>query len=359
MLALFRRTERMKAWRVHRFGEPRDVLVADEVERPRAADLAGYCVDLAGLRKLAGPQDTPVAEWVILRVTAAALGLPDVTMARGSYPVPIERPYTAGLEAAGVVEDAAPSMREWIGKRVVGFTPQPFGALAPVCVGIGSALYEVPAGLSDEEAAAFLIASHTAWHALVRRGGLAAGETVLVLGAAGGLGSAAVQLAAGIGARVVAVVGGEEKARFCLGLGAERALDHTACDFAAAAREHTGGRGVDVVFDPVQGKMGAQARTALAPEGRAVLCGHAGGIEPIDPRSFYMANLTLVGATMGAYPPAMGRAIEADAQRRILALLESGRFKPVVGRVIDFDDVPKAITDLAERRTLGRVVVRF
>jgi NADPH2:quinone reductase len=146
-----------------------------------------------------------------------------------------------------------------------------------------------------------------------------------------------VQLAAGIGARVMAVVGGGEKARFCVGLGAERALDHSACDFAAAAREATGGRGVDVVFDPVQGQMGAQARTALAPEGRAVLCGHAGGIEPIDPRSFYMANLTIVGATMGAYPPAMGRAIEADAQRRILALLESGRFKPVVGRVIDFD----------------------
>ena len=358
MLAVFPEV-RMKAWRVHEFGEPRDVLVADEVTPPCGADLAGYCVDLAGLRKLAGPQDAPVADWVILRVSAAALGLPDVTMARGSYPVPIERPYTAGLEAAGIVEEAAPSMRGWFGKRVVGFTPQPFGALAPYCVGIGSALYEVPAGLSDEVAAAFLIASHTAWHALVRRGGLRAGETVLVLGAAGGLGSAAVQLAAGIGARVIAVVGGAEKARFCVGLGAERALDHSACDFAAAARELTGGRGVDVVFDPVQGEMGAQARTALAPEGRAVLCGHAGGILPIDPRSFYMANLTIVGATMGAYPPAMGRAIEEDAQRRILALLESGRFKPVVGRIIDFADVPKAITDLAERRTLGRVVVRL
>jgi len=250
-------------------------------------------------------------------------------------------------------------MRAWLGKRVVGFTPQPFGALAPVAVGIGSALYEVPPGLSDEEAAAFLIASHTAWHALVRRGGLTAGETVLVLGAAGGLGSAAVQLAAAVGARAIAVVGSAEKARFCLGLGAERALDHAAGDFAVAAREATGGRGVDVVFDPVQGELGERARTALAPEGRAVLCGHAGGIRPIDPRSFYMANLTLVGATMGAYPPAMGRAIEDDAQRKILALLEAGRFEPVVGRVIDFADVPKALADVAARRTMGRVVVRL
>jgi NADPH2:quinone reductase len=110
----------MKAWRVHGFGEPRDVLVAEEVTRPSGPDLAGYCVDLAGLRKLTGREDAPVADWVILRVTAAALGLPDVTMARGSYPVPIERPYTAGLEAAGIVEDAAPSMRAWLGKRVVG-----------------------------------------------------------------------------------------------------------------------------------------------------------------------------------------------------------------------------------------------
>jgi NADPH2:quinone reductase len=349
----------LQAWRVHELGEPQDVLVADEVPPPRGEDLAGYCVDLAGLRRSAGPHDAPVSDWVILRVSAAALGLPDVTMARGSYPVPIARPYTAGLEAAGVVEDAAPSMRAWLGKRVVGFTPQPFGALAPVAVGIGSALYEVPDGLSDDEAAAFLIASHTAWHALVRRGGLREGETVLVLGAAGGLGSAAVQLAAAVGARVIAVVGGEAKARFCRELGAERALDHGAGDFAVAAREATGGRGVDVVFDPVQGELGARARTALAPEGRAVLCGHAGGIQPIDPRSFYMANLTLVGATMGAYPPALGRTIEADAQRRILALLEAGRFKPVVGRVIDFADVPKALADLAARRTMGRVVVRL
>src|SRR4029453_17413904 len=156
-----------------------------------------------------------------------------------------------------------------------------------------------------------------------------------------GLGSAAVQLAAGIGARVIAVVGGPEKAEFCLGLGAERALDHDAEDFAVAARLPTGGGGGGRVFAPVQGGRGERARTALAPEGRHVLCGHAGGIKPIDPCSFYMANLTLVGATMGAYPPAMGRAIEEDAQRQVLALLASGRFRPVVGQVIDFDDVPR------------------
>src|SRR5262245_38943812 len=348
----------MLAWRVHGFGEPADVLVAEDAPPPSAAALAALCVDLAGLRRLAGPQDAPVADWVILRVARAALGLPDVTMARGSYPVPIERPYIAGLEAAGVVEDAAPALRGWLGKRVVAFTPQPFGALAPLAVGIPSALYEVPSGLSDEEAAAFLIASHTAWHALVRRGGLRAGESVLVLGAAGGLGSAAVQLATAVGARVLAVVGGEEKARFCRELGAERVLDHAAVDFAAEARAATGGRGVDVVFDPVQGEPGERARTALAPEGRHVLCGHAGGIRPIDPRSFYMQNFTLVGATMGAYPPAEGRAIEDAAHRAILALLESGRFRPVVGRVVDFADVPKALAELAARRSLGRTIVR-
>ena len=348
----------MLAWRVHGFGEPGDVLTAEDAPAPSAAALANLCVDLAGLRPLAGPQDAPVADWVILRVSRAALGLPDVTMARGSYPVPITRPYTAGLEAVGVVEDASPSLRGWLGKRVVAFTPQPFGALAPLAVGIASALYEVPSGLSDEEAAAFLIASHTAWHALVRRGGLRKGESVLVLGAAGGLGSAAVRLAAAVGARVLAVVGGAEKAHFCRELGAERALDHTSSDFAAEARAATGGRGVDVVFDPVQGELGERARTALAPEGRQVLCGHAGGIRPIDPRSFYMQNYTLVGATMGAYPPAEGRAIEADAHRAILALLDAGRYRPVVGRVIDFDEVPKALVELAERRSMGRIIVR-
>lgn len=348
----------MQAWRVHARGEPPEVFRLEAASEPTAEALARLCVDLAGLRPLQGEMDRPVADWVILAVRAAALGLPDVTMARGSYPVPITRPYTAGLEACGVVEEASPSMQAWLGRRVVAFTPQPFGALAPRAVGIKSALFPVPEGMGDVAAAAFLLASHTAWHGLRRRGGLQAGETALILGAAGGLGSAAIQIAKASGARVIAVAGGAERAAFRTELGADVAIDHLAGDFVAAVLDATGWQPLDLIFDPVQGEAGERARPLLRPEGRHVLCGHAGGLRPIDPSSFYMQNYTLVGATMGAYPPPQGEQIEADAHAGLLALLAEGSFRPVVGRQVPFAEAAEALAELAARRTVGRIVVR-
>jgi len=246
--------------------------------------------------------------------------------------------------------------QELVGKRVVAVTIQPWGSLAPVAVGT-STLYEVPAQLSDEEAAGFLIPAHTAYHVVHRRGRIQAGETVLVLGAAGGLGSAIVQLCVAAGATVLAVAGGPEKAAFTAALGAVP-IDHQAGDFATAALEATGGRGVDVVVDPVQGTMGAQALELVVLDGRHVLCGHAGGLQAWDPH-FYVHNRSLVGATFGGYPRAEMRRIREETRHALEPLLESGQFRPQVTRVIDFDQVPEALTDVAERRTMGRVVVRI
>jgi NADPH2:quinone reductase len=232
---------------------------------------------------------------------------------------------------------------------------QPFGSLAPISVGI-STIFEVPEGMTDEEAGGFLIPAHTAYHAAIRRGQVSEGETVVVLGAAGGLGSAIVQLCLAQGARVIAVVGGDDKVEFCQELGAE-AVDHTAGDFATSVRALTAGRGADVIVDPVQGEMGVHARTLLVPDGRHVLCGHAGGLVPHDPH-FYMYNHTLVGATLGSYPRPEMQRIHAETQAALLELLAAGRYRPTVTRCVAFDDVPAALTDLAERRTTGRVVVR-
>ena len=345
----------MEAWRVHELGEPQDVLVLDEVPEPTPEALAGLGMGLGGWEPL-GPGREPFADWVILEMRAAALALPDVTMARGDYPVPVGRPYVSGQEGVGIVRDASPSRRDLLGRRVVACTIQPWGSLAPVAVGVGM-IFEVPDVLSDEEAAAFLIAAHTGHHAAVRRGGVRAGETVAVLGAAGGLGSAMVQLSLAEGARVLAVVGGAEKAAFCESLGAE-AVDHTAGDVAVALRERTDGRGVDVLLDPVQGEMGAHARSGLAVAGRHVLCGHAGGLLPHDP-SFYLYNQTLVGVDLGGYPPEEMHRMHVESQAHLTALLADGHYRPVVGRVVDFDEVPDAVADLAARLTTGRVVVRL
>jgi NADPH2:quinone reductase len=344
----------MRAWRVHDVGEPRDVFVVDEIPEPTADDLMGLGMGLAGWVPLV-PGAEPFTDWVIMRMTVAALALPDVTMCRGTYPVPVARPYVSGQEGVGVVVDAAPARRDLIGRRVAAVTMQPFGSLAPVSVGI-STMYAVPDAMSDEDAAGFLIPAHTAYHAAVRRGKVAEGETVVVLGAAGGLGSALVQLAVAQGARVIAVVGGPDKVAFCESLGAE-GVDHRDGDFVDAVRRVTAGRGVDVVLDPVQGEMGAHARTLLAPDGRHVLCGHAGGLVPHDPH-FYMYNHTLVGATLGSYPRDEMRRIHAETHAALADLVTAGRYRPTTTRCVAFDEVPAALTDLAERRTTGRVVVR-
>jgi NADPH2:quinone reductase len=336
----------MQAWRVHGVGEPEDVFVLDEVDEPTPDDLAGMGMGLAGWE----PGGAPFTDWVLLHMRYAALALPDVTMARGDYPVPVARPYTSGQEGVGEVVAAGPGREDLVGTTVAAVCIQPWGSLAPVAVGV-SMVTEVPEQLSDEQAAGFLIPAHTAYHAAIRRGRVSEGETVVVLGAAGGLGSAVVQLCIAQGARVIAVVGGPEKAAFVRALGAE-AIDHQAGDLAGLA-----GR-ADVLIDPVQGEQGAAARAVLAPNGRHVLCGHAGGLLPHDPH-FYLFNHTLVGVTLGGYPPEEMRRINAETTAAMADLLADGRYRPTVERVVDFDQVPQALDDLAHRRTTGRVVVRI
>jgi NADPH:quinone reductase len=353
----------MHAWRVHEHGEPGDVLVLDEIPEPTAADLAGLGMHMSGWVPV-GPGVEPFGDWVILQMTVAALALPDVTMARGSYPVPVAMPYVSGQEGVGVVIEASPLRRELLGKRVAAVCIQPFGSLAPVSVGI-STMFEVPDSMSDEDAAGFMIPAHTAWHAVHRRGKVRAGETVGVLGAAGGLGAAIVQLSVAAGCDVVAVVGGAEKAAVVEELGA-RAVDHSAgsgtesrwSDVVEAVRDATGGRGLDVIVDPVQGEAGARLRDLLVPDGRHVLCGHAGGLIAHDPH-FYVRNHTLVGATLGGYPREEMRRIHGETQDAIEVLVAEGKYRPLVSRCVDFADVPAAVTDLAARRTWGRVVVRI
>ena len=344
----------MQAWRVHGVGEPLEVLRLDEIDEPRVEDFEGMSMGLPGWIP-AGPGLEPFTDWVLLRMSHAALALPDVTMARGDYPVPIARPYITGQEGVAEVIGAAPAWQHMLGKRVAAVAIQPWGSLAQTTVGI-SMIFEIPDGMSDEHAAGLLIPAHTGYHAAIRRGQVRAGETVIVTGAAGGLGSAIVQLCVAQGARVIGVVGGAEKVAFCQSLGAE-AVDHMAGPFVESVRELTGGAGVDVVIDPVQGETGLAAQSLLRPDGRRVLCGHAGGLIAHDPH-FYMYNHTLVGATLGSYPRDEMRRINRETQEALEVLIADGRYRPTVERVVDGMDVPSACDDLAQRHTIGRVVVR-
>jgi NADPH2:quinone reductase len=348
----------MRAWRVHDVGEPADVLVLEDVDEPTVAGLAEMGMSMGGWVPLDEAPYKVTPEFAILDMRAAALALPDVTMARGTYPVPVPHPYISGQEGVGIVREASPGLAHLVGTRVVGVCIQPWGSLADVGVAIAPSIAPAPDALDDVDAAAFLIPAHTAYHAVIRRGRVSAGETVLVTGAAGGLGSACVQLARVQGARVIALVGSAEKASHCRALGAEHTVDRSVDDPVEAVRALVGDRALDVIVDPVQGAEAERLRALLAPDGRHVLCGHAGGLEPIDPH-FYVANVTLVGATLGGYPPPVMAEMFAEASRELVAMLDAGTFRTTATDVVEFEQVPAVLTEMAARRTIGRPVVRI
>jgi len=337
---------------------PWEVFEREEFPDPTAEVMSGYCMDLQGLRSR-GEGDPPLQDWAFMRVLAAGLAKPDVTMATGAYPVPIERPYISGQEAVGIVEEASPELQHLVGKRVVGFTPQPYGCFAERCVVNSPMVYEAPERFSDEEAAAFVIASHTAHHVVIRRGKIRAGETVLVLGAAGGVPSSALQICRAEGARVVAVVGGKQKAEFVRQLGAEIVIDHHEGDFAEAVIRELGPNAIDAIVDFVQGEEGARARPLLRVEGRHIMAGHAGGLIPVHPNEFYLQNWTLIGCCVGSgYPREEFPANEQEAHDYVLDLIDRGLYKTPVSRVVSFDEIPEALRDVASRKVMGRIVAR-
>lgn len=347
----------MKAWVVRGEGKPWEVFQREDFPEPTHQDMERYAIDIEGLRPRR-EGDRPFSDYVFVRVLAAGLAFPDVTMATGEYPVPILRPYVSGQECVGIVEQASPSMQQWLGKRVVGFTPQPYGCFAEKCVGMSPVLYEAPESFSDEEAAAFVIASHTAHHVVYRRGKVSKGETVLVLGAAGGVPSSAVQLCRAAGARVVGVAGGEAKVDFVHELGADVVIDHQQEDFFEAVRREVGE--VDAIVDFVQGETGARARPLLKVEGRHIMAGHAGGLIPVHPNEFYLQNWTLVGCCMGAgYSPEQQPRNEQEAHDDLLELIRRGEYRTPVSKVVGFDEIPEAFHDFVDRRTMGRVVARI
>ncbi|MFD5350222.1 zinc-binding dehydrogenase, partial [Streptomyces anulatus] len=211
----------MQAWRVHRNGEPGEVMRLEETDRP-----------------------TPGDGQVLVEVRAANVNFPDALLCRGQYQVRPPLPFTPGVEVCGTTED---------GRRVLATPALPHGGFADYVVADEAALLPAPDALDDAEAAALHIGYQTGWFGLHRRARLQPGETLLVHAAAGGVGSAAVQLGRAAGAKVIGVVGGPEKAAVARELGCDLVIDRRSEDIVAAVKDATGGRGADVVYDPVGG----------------------------------------------------------------------------------------------------------
>lgn len=342
----------MQAWRVHRYGPPREALSLDEIDAPEP-----------------GPAQ------VRIRVQGTAVNWNDIDACYGRYrTVKPPLPYVLGMEVMGRVEDAGEGAADWLGKRVVGCPPAAFGGYAEQALAPTDMLFEIPDTLDDAAASALFFPFHLAHLALHERAGLKRGESLLVHAAAGGLGSAAVQLGVSAGARVFATAGGERKLALCRELGAELAIDYRSERFDEAVLDATEGRGVDVVCDPVGGEVADQSYRCIARGGRHVMVGFSAGggaDEPrIAPRPVLMGNFALLGVVL-AYsrdpaplkrmlgfnlmPRAVGEAVHAD----LLAQLERGAIRPVVGESIPFGELPAALERMEARETVGRTVLRL
>lgn len=325
----------MRAWRVTRSGRPEEAL-------ERSADVAA-------------PEPAPGT--VRLEVIAAGIGLPDALMCLGSYALtPRSLPFTPGQEVVGRIADVGEGVegRE-PGGRVMAltrfFTGE--GGFAEVCLGLDDFCLPVPDEMSDAEAATFLIPFHTAYVALVRRGRLQPGETLLVTGAAGGTGMAAVQLGRALGARVIATAGGAEKAALCRELGADPVID-SRDDLAAAVREATGGRGADAVFDPVGGEVFAAAAGCLAPEGRLLAIGFASGSwGRVDTARLVAGNASVVGVIPSHYD----RDFRERAQRELIGWWREGKLRPRVEALVPFEELPTALDRLLARGVTGKLAL--
>jgi len=338
----------MKAVQVLSHGNPREVIGVSDIPMPEPG---------AGEARVA--------------VSAAALNFGDIARTRGGVAtVMLKPPFTLGMDVCGVVEAAGAGAESWIGHRVVGMTKMALGGLAERALVPVDGLFDAPPELDDAQAAAFLLPFHVSYLALQVRAQLKSGEALLVSGAASGVGSAAVQLGAACGTKVIALVGGAEKAAYCKELGAAASVDY-AEDLFERVMQLTGGRGADVAFDVVGGELTDKIWSVMALEGRYLPVGFnadaQGGFTGRALRKVSMGNFSVLGVMLAygrtpapmrrmglnLYPPEVGAQVHASLR----ALLAQGQLRPPAVRRVRMAEVGAALEEHEARRTRGRTVV--
>jgi NADPH2:quinone reductase len=324
----------MWGWQVHQLGDPADALVWGEI-----------------------PDPEPGPGQVLVRVHAVACNFPDILLCQGRYQEKPEPPFTPGMEIAGEVVAAGEGAVARVGDRVLGMPPMGRGGYAELAVLDADATLPWPDGMSAGQAAGMFVTYQTGICALEHRAKLQAGETLLVHAAAGGVGSAAVQLGKALGARVIGTAGGADKCAVARAMGADDVVDYATEDLVTRVKELTDGRGADVIYDPIGGDVFDASRRLVAFEGRILVIGFVAGRFAEAPTNHVLIkNYAVVGVHWAFYrrvapewiPRWQGRLNDLWAERKIA---------PLVGAELPLREAPEALRRLGSRGTTGKVVL--
>ena len=300
---------------------------------------------------------TPKKNEILLDVHAASVNFPDTLIIEGKYQFQPPLPFSPGGEAAGVVSAAGENAGAFkAGDRVMALTG--WGSFAEQVAVPAYNVMPIPEGMDFVTASAFGITYGTSMHALRQRGQLQPGETLLVLGASGGVGLAAVEIGKAMGARVIAAASSAEKLQTAKAAGADELIDYSQASLKDEIKRLTGGKGVDVIYDPVGGDLFDQAVRGLAWNGRLLVVGFASGRIPELP-----VNLVLLkgGAVLGVFWGSFAQrqpADNADNFRQLFAWYAEGKLKPLVSKIYPLAEAGEAIGQLAGRKALGKLVVK-
>lgn len=322
----------MKAWRVNEWCEP-DQMSFEEIPTP-----------------------DPGADEIRIKNKAAALNFYDILLIQGKYQVKPPRPFTPGSEIAGLVDAIGEGVTGFnLGDRVQAIASS--GGFAECSLAPAAKSFRIPDAMTFEEAAAMIVIYQTSYLALTSRTTVRPGEWLLVHAAAGGVGLSAIQIGKALGARILATAGSEEKLQFCLSQGAEHAINYKDGGWVDQVKRLTGGRGADIIYDPVGGEVFELSTKCIAPEGRLLVIGFAGGTIPsIAANRILLKNMSVIGAYWGGYlehhPQYM-----AETQAALFQMYEAGQIKPVVSQAFDLKDAATALNALATRKTFAKVVL--
>jgi NADPH2:quinone reductase len=293
---------------------------------------------------------------VAIDIKAAGVNFPDVLIIQGKYQFKPELPFTPGSELAGVVSAVGPDVTAFrAGDKVIAFTS--IGAFAEQIVVPVQAVMPMPPGMDFDTAAAITLTYGTSHHAVVDRAGLKQGETMLVLGAAGGVGLAAIEIGKALGATVIAAASTDDKLAVCTAHGADATINYTTSDLREAIKAATGGKGPDVIYDPVGGDYTEAAFRAIGWRGRYLVVGFANGEIPKLPLNLaLLKGASIMGVFWGEFAKREPKANMA-AMRQLLGWLAEGKIKPLVSARYALADTGQALNDMAARKVTGKVVI--